>query len=269
MDTQKVNQTQPTNKKKEGKSNFGTNVFTGAAAAAMGGVAGAMANEYMQQEPTDETLSDAGEVPAEEPVNSGSEEQEVQEEVITATPVEEEAPTVEAEPIVASELPEEPHPFTASAEDAINAGEAIDHPLPTGALEPAIAADDTIDVDDLTTAIISGVEEDPADIDMAEVINFDEIGTVYTVTGESYTAAAFHDNQGNELVMVDVDGDEVFDVITTTEGNIVSETAGNLTMGDAEMMINDAPVYLAQTDPDVQEGTSSLGEDFMNDIINA
>ena len=124
----------------------------------------------------------------------------------------------------------------------------------------------------MADAIIAEEEIDPNDIDMADVVNFEEIGTVYNVDGSSYTAATFSDPDGNQLVMVDIDGDNTFDVIQDpetgaqlcdSEGNVISP---NLTTDDAEIAIDDTTGYLASNDLD----SNISGEDdasFMNDVI--
>lgn len=129
-----------------------------------------------------------------------------------------------------------------------------------------------VNPDDVADAIIAEEEIDPNDIDMADVVNFEEIGTVYNVDGSSYTAATFSDPDGNQLVMVDIDGDNTFDVIQDpetgaqlcdSEGNVISP---NLTTDDAEIAIDDTTGYLASNDLD----SNISGEDdasFMNDVI--
>lgn len=125
---------------------------------------------------------------------------------------------------------------------------------------------EVVNPDDVAQAIISEERIDPNDIDMADVINFDEIGTVYTVDGESYTAATFHDAGGNGFVMVDVDGDDVFDVITDYDGNLLAEVPGNISVGDAQEDIQDDGEYLAY-DGDLDNvdeyGADSLADDLM------
>ncbi len=136
----------------------------------------------------------------------------------------------------------------------------------------ATISNEQVNPDEVAEAIISEEQVDPNDIDMANVVNFDEIGTVYTVDGESYTAAAFHDAAGNQLVMVDVDGDNVFDIVTDMEGNPLVDpngnlvAAGDLTVDDAEIGISDVPTYLASNDTDT---TDEFGADTIaNDMIS-
>lgn len=138
--------------------------------------------------------------------------------------------------------------------------------------EPQPPTDEPVNPDEVAEAIISEEQIDPNDIDMADVINFDEIGTVYTVDGESYTAAAFHDADGNQLVMVDVDGDDVFDVIADADGNLLADADGNLisagdiTVDDAELGLMDQPAYLAANDSDMTDdfGADSIMEDMIS-----
>ncbi len=125
---------------------------------------------------------------------------------------------------------------------------------------------DIVNPDEIAEAIIAEEKIDPNDIDMADVVNFDEIGTVYTVDGESYTAATFHDAAGNNLIMIDVDGDNVFDVITDHDGNLIAEVPGNLSVGDAQEDIAEDDVYLAydnEMDNVDEYGDDTLADDLM------
>ena len=97
-----------------------------------------------------------------------------------------------------------------------------------------IVTDEAVNPDGIAEAIISEEKIDPNDIDMEDIVNFDEIETVYTVDGQSITAASFHDGSGNNLIMIDVDGDDVFDLITDYDGNFLAEVPGNLSVGDAQ-----------------------------------
>lgn len=121
---------------------------------------------------------------------------------------------------------------------------------------------EVVNPDEVAEAIIAEEQIDPRDIDMEDVINFDEIGTIYTVEGESYTAATFHDAYGNEMVMVDLDGDNTFDVIADSNGNIVAE-APNLTVDDAEIDIMDNNTYLAHDDTTDDFGADTIADDII------
>ncbi len=174
----------------------------------------------------------------------------------------------------------EPQPITESAvtgqpdADPINVGEPDSGIEPNEAIEPEPTAlsstdsqaEDVVNPDEIAEAIIAEEKIDPNDIDMTDIIEFDEIGTVYTVDGESYTAAAFHDTAGNDLIMIDVDGDNVFDVITDYDGNLIAEVPGNISVGDAQENIEEDDVYLAydnELDNVDEYGQDSLAEDLM------
>lgn len=180
------------------------------------------------------------------------------------------------EPTVSVESTIEP---TISVEPTIEPTVSVEPTIePTTEIEPEVTVEtepveqtsmtssDIVNPDEIAEAIIAEDKIDPNDIDMADVINFDEIGTVYTVDGESYTAAAFHDAAGNDLIMVDVDGDNVFDVITDYDGNYIADVPGNLSVGDAQEDIADDDVYLAydnEMDNVDEYGDDSLAEDLM------
>lgn len=173
--------------------------------------------------------------------------------------------TVEPQPITNGDIVEP----TVSVEPTIEPATEVE-PEVNVETEPVEQANtttsDTVNPDEIAEAIIAEDKIDPNDIDMADIINFDEIGTVYTVDGESYTAAAFHDAAGNNLIMVDVDGDNVFDVITDYDGNLIAEVPGNLSVGDAQEDIADDDVYLAydnEMDNVDEYGDDSLAEDLM------
>lgn len=259
MDTQKINSNQPKDKS-EKKQNGMTGQFGVAATAAGLSSAGTVLAQEMLKD---------DEVPVEESVTPVENQDTIEEnvgEVVNAEDIilpEEENIVEVAEP---QPITEEPQPVTeetpVGTSDIIEEGDdtIVEQPevqISEGVVEP-------VNPDDIAEAILSEEQVDPNDVDMAEVINFDEIGTVYTVDGESYTAASYHDPNGEELIMVDVDDDDVFDLVTTTDGTVIGEANG-MTVGDAEVMIDEDPTYLAQTDSD--GGELMNGEDYMNDII--
>ncbi|MDO5395454.1 MAG: hypothetical protein Q4F07_05765 [Bacteroidales bacterium] len=131
---------------------------------------------------------------------------------------------------------------------------------------------ENVNPDEIAEAIIAEDQIDPNDIDMADVVDFDDMQTIYTVDGETYTVATFHDDAGNELVMVDVDGDNVFDVVTDTELNpLVTEeghyvSAGGMTTDDVEMYMADDTQYLAanDTDPSGEFGSDTIMDDMIS-----
>lgn len=253
MDTKKVNSNQADGKKQSDGNARMKAAFAGVAGVAVGGVAGAMGDDIVTPEVEPQPVKPT------EPINPTSA---PEPEPIEPTPVSVDEPVdepvVEPTPIVESDLHHE------EIEE-----QPIPNEEPEDVEEEPFIEEETVeeDVNEIADAIISGYEVDPDDIDRAEVINFDEIGTVYTVTGEVYTAASFHGEDGNELLMVDVDGDDIFDVITTTEGELLADVNGELNVSDAEMMIYDEPVYLAQNE--LEQQSSTVIEDIVDDIIQS
>ncbi len=122
---------------------------------------------------------------------------------------------------------------------------------------------DPVNPDDIADAIISGEEVDPNDIDMADVVEFHSIEEVYDENGESYIQAQFTDHYGNEYAMIDVDGDSVFDYVTTSDGSEIVGYEEDYTIADAELDINDDNTYVAQTEYDNEIPET----DFADDII--
>lgn len=122
---------------------------------------------------------------------------------------------------------------------------------------------DPVNPDDIAEAIISAEEVDPNDNDMADVFEFDSVGTVYTSNGEVVTIANMHDEEGNELAMVDVDGDSQFDHITTADGSEVLGSADGYTVADAEMEIMGDDTYLAQNELDNEIPDTDFSQDMM------
>jgi len=139
-------------------------------------------------------------------------------------------------------------------------------------LEPDNELDAVVNPDEVAVAIISGDEVDPADIETAEILDFHEITEVYDSEGGVYTAATFTDTQGNDLLMVDVDNDDTFDVIADAGGAVLLDedgaaiSAGGITVGDAEMNIYGNDTYIASSDTDATSdfGADTLGDDLIS-----
>lgn len=184
--------------------------------------------------------------------------------------------TEHSDPEVIEELQpitEEPHEGEQSGQEEHIHVEEEHHEEPAN--EPQNGgsnSNDTVNPDEIAEALIAEDQIDPNDIDMTDVVNFDEIGTVYTVEGDSYTAAAFHDAAGNQLVMIDVDGDNTFDIVTDEYGNPLVDqngellAAGDLTVDDAESAIQDDATYLAHNDTENIDDfdADSLAQDLIS-----
>lgn len=256
MDTQKINSNQPKDKSdKKQKNGMAEQFGVAATAAGLSSAGTVFAQEILKEEdtPADELVT-----PVEDNTSDENTEDIVNpEDIIVSEGVEDEIVEVIEEP---QPITEDDIPVTSDMTDESDE--------PSSEQTEDHVSEDTVDPvnpDEVAEAILSGEQVDPNDVEMADVVNFDEIGTVYTVDGESYTAATFHDPSGEEMVMVDVDDDDVFDLVTTTDGTVVGEANG-MTVGDAEIMIDDDPTYLAQSDTTDDEDLVN-GEDYMNDVI--
>lgn len=256
MDTQKINSNQLKDKSdKKQKNGMAEQFGVAATAAGLSSAGTVFAQEILKEEdtPADELVT-----PVEDNTSDENTEDIVNpEDIIVSEGVEDEIVEVIEEP---QPITEDDIPVTSDMTDESDE--------PSSEQTEDHVSEDTVDPvnpDEVAEAILSGEQVDPNDVEMADVVNFDEIGTVYTVDGESYTAATFHDPSGEEMVMVDVDDDDVFDLVTTTDGTVVGEANG-MTVGDAEIMIDDDPTYLAQSDTTDDEDLVN-GEDYMNDVI--
>lgn len=127
--------------------------------------------------------------------------------------------------------------------------------------------EEEVNPDEIADAIIAEEQIDPDDIDMGDVFNFTDIGSVYTIEGDSYTAAAFHDSEGNEMYLADVDGNGYFDLVLDENLVAVSQIDEVVGVSDVEVAINHDPTYLAADTGD--ETSLPTGEDIMNDLIQA
>lgn len=122
-----------------------------------------------------------------------------------------------------------------------------------------------INPEEVAETIIAVEEIDPNDIDGANPINIQDIGTVSTVTGDTYLAASYLDADNNNLLMIDVDHDGVFDIRVDAYGNALGEVPGGLSLSDAELMVQNEPDYLAQNSWDEIE---DFNVDIQQDIID-
>jgi len=167
------------------------------------------------------------------------------------TPEPEPEPTPEPEPIPNPDPTLEPVPEPIP--------DPYSDPAPEPAPEPEPNPDDIVDV------IVE--EIDPQDIDMEDVLLVDDIGTVYTVDGGELNAALIHDEQGNQAVMVDVDGDNVYDVIATPEGEVIAQVSGDIDVSDAELLYaqqHGHSGYMEQNDFDI--AMNEENSDIQSDI---
>lgn len=125
-----------------------------------------------------------------------------------------------------------------------------------------------IDPDEVADALIEDIEVDPTDIDTGN-LDIASVGTVTTIDGQILQAAQFSDPEGEELYLVDINDDNVYDIVTNTAGEELSDVPGTLTVSDGESLIGEnsgEPDYLPQTDTDLAD--TDMTQDMMNDIVN-
>ena len=115
---------------------------------------------------------------------------------------------------------------------------------------------------------IAETEIDPTDFDGEAYVEFGEVAKVYNVDGSESTMASAVTADGDEMVMIDIDGDEIFDAIADNEGQVISYDTAGMTVGDAEVQIDNGP-DMAYIEPTDNEMPLPEGEDFMNDIVDA
>lgn len=138
---------------------------------------------------------------------------------------------------------------------------------PVEPFEPEPIADPE-DVDEIADSIIAQDQIDTNDINPDEMFAFNDIDTVYTVDGDVQTMAAFTSDTGDSLVMVDIDNDGLFDRIETPEGFYVADASEfHLTASDAEVMAQ-GEGYVAQSDTEIEHFDETLGDEYLDDIID-
>ena len=124
------------------------------------------------------------------------------------------------------------------------------------------------EIDDTVEKITGEDYIDATDID-APNLDITSIGTITTADGQELAAAQILSDTGDELYVVDVDSDNVYDYLADANGNVISG-AGTLTVGDAEVIIteNDGEAgYLANNDNDGMTDDLLMGiEDDIMDI---
>ena len=107
-------------------------------------------------------------------------------------------------------------------------------------------------------------EIDKDDIDAPSVVEIDGFTTAYDQAGNEMQAVMAHTPDGVPLMLVDVDGDGVFEGVFDTNGNFVAQADANLTHSDMEATMDQTGGFLALNEHDKTSAT----EDPTNDIID-
>lgn len=113
-------------------------------------------------------------------------------------------------------------------------------------------------------------EIDPEDMDGEQIIHFADVGQIYYEDGSEETGAIAVTPEGNMAIMVDVDGDEVFDEIRDENNDVISYETAGYTVGDAQIeMAQQTGDYHYLPPEDHMTSDLPQGENFMDDIVDA
>lgn len=140
---------------------------------------------------------------------------------------------------------------------------------------PAVGGDTNVHTDGMPdpaiveadVPVVSGELVDPLDAAAPDQLyTVQDLGEVYTVDGQSMAAAHITDAQGTDLMMVDIDGDLVLDVVTDMNGNQVASINGGVSLSDLEYNMG-GNEYIAQNEIDEMEHHDE-DDSYMNDLID-
>lgn len=161
----------------------------------------------------------------------------------------------------------DPEPIPDPIPDPEPEPDPIPETEPTPEPEPLTDIEDPEDIDEIADTIIAQNQIDPDDIDDPDIFTFNGVETVYTVDGDEETHASFTSNTGYDLVMIDIDNDGLFDKIETPDGTFVDDASQfGLTVSDAENKVQ-GEGYIAQNEAEIEHFDESLGDDYLDDII--
>ena len=157
------------------------------------------------------------------------------------------------------------NPGTGTTTDPGTGGTTVqDPPAP---VDPVV--DPQIDVhenpDDIADALIAVDEVDPDDIDGAAPFTFTDVDTVYDIYGNATTQAHYYADDGSTGVMIDLDGDGVFDEFTDDASGTTYAVNDDtfFTVGDAELDADTG--YIAYN----EDQDTMIDDDPMDDIIDS
>lgn len=166
------------------------------------------------------------------------------------------------------DTPQDQH-NTESQSSHTDPSQAIQHPEHEVVTD--IPSDDIpiVDPDVVSQDIITDdvIMVDPNDNDVANMA-ITSVGTLETTDGQVLTAAELAGENGDNVYMVDVDGDNTYDLVEDASGNILGEVPTTITVGDSESIadINNGETgYLASSDTDNNDiaGTDNPMEDVI------
>lgn len=164
----------------------------------------------------------------------------------------------------AEHVHEEPEPMDHSQTDYQQDHADIAH-VDGGVHDGSIDGLPDVDPNVVATDITHGELIDPNDNDAPDLA-ITEVGTIETADGQELSAASLTGDNGEELYMVDIDGDHNYDVVTDADGNVMAEVPEHITESDAES-IHDADSgetaqYEGHDDSDIHDMDSDMHDDI-------
>lgn len=154
-------------------------------------------------------------------------------------------PTPEPDPIPEPEPTPEPEPEPTPGPEP--EPDPWPDPWPEPEPEPIPEPEPDPNPIDLVDVIVTRIDE--KDIDMEDLILVDSIGTVHTVDGQELTAAMIHDSEGIQAMMIDVDGDNVFDEIIVEDGTYITQVPGDIDISDLQLLFTQQHNYSGYIEP--------------------
>lgn len=120
------------------------------------------------------------------------------------------------------------------------------------------------DPDEIAEALIAVEEIDENDFDGTQPFAFTDIDTVYDIDGNATVEARYIDENGQAGVMIDLDGDGVFDILEEDGGAVYQVNDESfLTVGDAEYDVESG--YIAYD----ESQDTMIDDDPTDDIIDS
>lgn len=188
------------------------------------------------------------------------------------------AGTVEAEPMTADEALDAvagltadntvTEPVVEAQPEPVVAAEPVAETQPAATMQHTTTTETTVNPDDVSDEILAADIIDPTDAQASDFpFEVGEIAQVYNVNGELETTTTITAEDGTEMVLVDVNGDQMFDVARDAYGNEV-ELGVVSTVSDMEMLHaqqqGDTTGFLAASDTDPMPDDNSFEADIID-----
>ena len=159
-------------------------------------------------------------------------------------------------------------PVVEAQPEPVVAAEPVAETQPAATTQHTTTTETTVNPDDVSDEILAADIIDPTDAQASDFpFEVGEIAQVYNVNGELETTTTITAEDGTEMVLVDVNGDQMFDVARDAYGNEV-ELGVVSTVSDMEMLHaqqqGDTTGYLAASDTDPMPDDNSFEADIID-----